>query len=154
MDNFINQELLKNLNFTEFELVSEGEKINFLPLTETGIKANINATISPKENFLQDKKYLVLFFTISGINNISQEDLYLSRKYIVIGTDLSTYITTSSINLPLNYLIDDSNKLLFSSLTISLSLADKKPGESGVDKSIKYNTFYTVNIPIVDERSN
>lgn len=154
MDNFINQELLKNLNFTEFELVSEGEKINFLPLTETGIKANINATISPKENFLQDKKYLVLFFTISGINNISQEDLYLSRKYIVIGTDLSTYITTSSINLPLNYLIDDSNKLLFSSLTISLSLADKKPGESGVDKSIKYNTFYTVNIPIVNERSN
>lgn len=80
--------------------------------------------------------------------------MYLSRKYIVIGTDLSTYITTSSINLPLNYLIDDSNKLLFSSLTISLSLADKKPGESGVDKSIKYNTFYTVNIPIVDERSN
>lgn len=154
MDNFINQELLKNLNFTEFELVSEGEKINFLPLTETGIKANINATISPKENFLQDKKYLVLFFTISSINNISQEDLYLSRKYIVIGTDLSTYITTSSINLPLNYLIDDSNKLLFSSLTISLSLADKKPSESGVDKSIKYNTFYTVNIPIVDERSN
>ncbi|URI13432.1 hypothetical protein [Ligilactobacillus salivarius] len=154
MDNFINQELLKNLNLTEFELVSEGEKINFLPLTETGIKANINATISLKKNFLQDKKYFVLFFTISGINNISQEDLYLSRKYIVIGTDVSTYITTSSINLPLNYLIDDSNKLLFSSLTISLSLADKKPGESGVNKSIKYNTFYTVNIPIVDERSN
>lgn len=154
MDNFINQELLKNLNLTEFELVSEGEKINFLPLTETGIKANINATISLKKNFLRDKKYFVLFFTISGINNISQEDLYLSRKYIVIGTDVSTYITTSSINLPLNYLIDDSNKLLFSSLTISLSLADKKPGESGVNKSIKYNTFYTVNIPIVDERSN
>ena len=154
MDNFINQELLKNLNFTEFELVSEGEKINFLPLTETGIKANINATISLKENFLQDKKYLVLFFTISGINNISQEDLYLSRKYIVIGTDVSTYITTSSVDLPLNYLIDDSNKLLFSSLTISLSLADKKPGESGVNKSIKYNTFYTVNIPIIYERSN
>lgn len=154
MDNFINQELLKNLNLTEFELVSEGKKINFLPLTETGIKANINATISLKKNFLQDKKYFVLFFTISGINNISQEDLYLSRKYIVIGTDASTYITTSSINLPLNYLIDDSNKLLFSSLTISLSLADKKPGESGVNKSIKYNTFYTVNIPIVDERSN
>lgn len=155
MENFINQELLKNLNFTEFEIVSEGEKINFLPLTENGIKANINATISLKENFLQDKKYLVLFFTISGINNISQEDLYLSRKYIVIGADVSsTYITTSSINLPLNYLIDDSNKLLFSSLTISLSLADKKPGESGVNKSIKYNTFYTVNIPIIDERSN
>ena len=53
MDNFINQELLKNLNLTEFELVSEGEKINFLPLTETGIKANINATISLKKNFLQ-----------------------------------------------------------------------------------------------------
>lgn len=38
MDNFINQELLKNLNFTEFELVSEGEKINFLPLTEQVLK--------------------------------------------------------------------------------------------------------------------
>lgn len=62
MDNFINQELLKNLNFTEFELVSEGEKINFLPLTETGIKANINATISLKENFLQDKKIPCFIF--------------------------------------------------------------------------------------------
>lgn len=33
MDNFINQELLKNLNLTEFELVSEGEKINLVDYT-------------------------------------------------------------------------------------------------------------------------